>query len=194
MGGTDGEEEEEEESEVEEDERIMKVLTYSGRHTAKETASYLHEELGGEDAIIYGDLVVGKKDHALAHFLLMGVGCFDDEQPLGPQLEAKQDFFQAAVERTEPPAHKGIDQAALLVAFELFCVKECEAALEDFGPLLRVLWEKDIVAQDVIEAWHQNENALQEFLPKHWSQESAESIRESSRDFLQWLQEGELDG
>eukprot|EP00411_Alexandrium_monilatum_P020852 CAMPEP_0175208922 /NCGR_PEP_ID=MMETSP0093-20121207/13867_1 /TAXON_ID=311494 /ORGANISM="Alexandrium monilatum, Strain CCMP3105" /LENGTH=183 /DNA_ID=CAMNT_0016502111 /DNA_START=51 /DNA_END=602 /DNA_ORIENTATION=- len=175
--------EEEEESEEEDDERIMKLLTFTGKHTPEETAAYM-EELGGEDALIYGDLWVGKPLHAKAFFLLMAAACLNDEQPLGPQILEKKALFQAC---------KGAEdaQAALLVMLELFCVKERRAGLEEFGSVLKVLWEWDIVEQEVVEAWLENERALQEVHPKHFSQEDAEAIRGSSRDFVAWLNAGE---
>jgi len=179
MGGSS----DEEESEPEDDERIMKVLTFVDKHSPEETAAFM-EELGGEDAIIYGALWVGKPLHAKAFFLLMAAACLNDEQPLAPQILEKKALFKAC--RGEADA-----QAALLVMLELFCVKERRAGLEEFGDVLKVLWERDIVDQEVIEAWIENERALQEVHPGHFSQSDAEAIRQSSRKFVEWLQAGE---
>uniref|UniRef100_A0A7S0AH68 W2 domain-containing protein n=1 Tax=Pyrodinium bahamense TaxID=73915 RepID=A0A7S0AH68_9DINO len=174
---------EEESSEPEDDERIMKLLTYTGKHTPEETAAYL-EELGGDDALIYGDLWVGKPLHAKAFFLLMAAACLNDELPLAPQILEKRALFKAC---------KGGDEAqsALLVMLELFCIKERRAGLAEFGAVLKVLWERDIVEQGVIEAWIDNERALQEVHPGHFSQTDAETVRQSSREFVEWLQAGE---
>eukprot|EP00933_Yihiella_yeosuensis_P052907 TRINITY_DN51043_c0_g1_i1.p1 TRINITY_DN51043_c0_g1~~TRINITY_DN51043_c0_g1_i1.p1 ORF type:complete len:180 (-),score=45.17 TRINITY_DN51043_c0_g1_i1:147-686(-) len=174
-----------EESEVEDDERVMKLMTYSSKHTPEELAGHL-KELGGEDAIIYGDLYVGRAAFGRAHFLLMGAACLNDEEELGPQIEAQKALFKTAVGQEGEEA-----QAALLVMLELFCVKERRAQLEEFGSVLKVLWNRDIVAEELIESWWQNERALQEFSPKHFSQEDAESIRASSAEFIQWVQAGE---
>merc|ERR1712050_717205 len=106
--------------------------------------------------------------------------------PLGPQVQEKRALFKACF------ANKGQEeQRALLVMLELYCVKEHRSALEEFSATLKVLWERDIVAQEVIDAWHLNENALRELCPKHWSQSDAEAIRASSNEFIQWVQEGE---
>lgn len=173
----------EDESEIEDDERIMKVLMFLDKHTPAETATYLRDELGGQDALVYGTLFVGKPCHARAHFLLMGIP-LNEAKPLPEQLEANRVLFKAATQGCD-------DQAALLVMLELFCVKEKRDALECFGPILKALWERDIVEQGVIEAWVENEKALAEFHPVFFSQEDAEAIRTSSREFITWLDAGE---
>mmetsp|Transcript_56736 Transcript_56736/g.157098 ORF Transcript_56736/g.157098 Transcript_56736/m.157098 type:complete len:166 (+) Transcript_56736:2-499(+) len=164
----------------------MNIMTSAGKHLPEETADFVRE-LGGDDALIYGDLFVGKALHAMAFFTVMGVGNFDEEKPLAPQLDKKEkrDVFKAFF-KDEADA-----QAALLVVLEMYCGKDNEKALQEFGPVLRVLWERDIVAEEKIYAWHENEFALREFCPKHFSQSNAEAIRESSKEFIQWLQAGE---
>ena len=74
----------EDESEIEDDERIMKVLMFLDKHTPAETATYLRDELGGQDALVYGTLFVGKPCHARAHFLLMGIP-LNEAKPLPEQ-------------------------------------------------------------------------------------------------------------
>jgi hypothetical protein len=173
------------ESEPEDDPRIMKVLTYSDSHTAEETSAYV-KELGGDDAIIYGDLCVGKALQAQAFFVVMGAACFDEENLLGPQLEKKKNIFKAYTKGESADL-----QAAVLQVLELWCVKECRASLEEFGPALKILWENDIIEEDVIMSWHSNERALCEAFGKFFEQADAESIRESSREFIEWVQQGE---
>lgn len=182
------EEEEEsgsEESDNEEDPRVTKLVLFQDKHTPEETAAHVRE-LGGEDAIIYGDLYVGKEREAMAWFLLMGGACLDEEKPLAPQVEERLPLFKAFF-----TAEDLEQQAALLVMFELYCRKERQAGLKEAGDLLKVLWENDIVAEEVLEAWHANEQALRELVPKHWDQEDAILIRESSRKFIEWMQAGE---
>eukprot|EP00928_Gymnodinium_smaydae_P062556 TRINITY_DN46394_c0_g1_i1.p1 TRINITY_DN46394_c0_g1~~TRINITY_DN46394_c0_g1_i1.p1 ORF type:complete len:186 (-),score=68.50 TRINITY_DN46394_c0_g1_i1:206-763(-) len=171
-------------SEAEDDERIMTLLTFAGKHKPEEIAEKLRE-LGGDDAIIYGDLVVGKPLHAMAFFLVMGAASLDEEKPLAPQLTEQRALFKAVFHGDED------FQAALLVILELFSFKERRASLDEFDAVLRVLWERDIVTQEVIEAWIENERALCEFWPKYFSQADAEQIRTTSRKFQQWLEEGE---
>eukprot|EP00931_Biecheleriopsis_adriatica_P009918 TRINITY_DN111012_c0_g1_i1.p1 TRINITY_DN111012_c0_g1~~TRINITY_DN111012_c0_g1_i1.p1 ORF type:complete len:182 (+),score=62.57 TRINITY_DN111012_c0_g1_i1:44-589(+) len=175
----------EDESEPEDDERIMKLITYSSKHSQEELAGYL-KELGGEDTVIYGDIYAGKAHFGRAYLLLMGAACLSEEEPLGPQIEEKKALFQVAVGEEGPEA-----QAALLVMLELFCCKERRSGLDEFGDTLKVLWNRDIVAEELIESWWNNERALQEFSPKHFSQEDAETIRASSRGFIEWMQAGE---
>merc|ERR1712129_287669 len=127
---------------------------------------------GGKDALIYGDLVVGYPLHAMAHFLIMGAGNFDEEKPIAPQLKGRKDLFKLAAQESAEA------QTAMLVAFELYCFKECKPALNEFGPVLKVLWESDIVGEEQIEQWHQDERALCAFSPKQWDQDSAIAIRE----------------
>eukprot|EP00747_Dinoflagellata_sp_TGD_P183953 gnl/TRDRNA2_/TRDRNA2_39205_c0_seq1.p1 gnl/TRDRNA2_/TRDRNA2_39205_c0~~gnl/TRDRNA2_/TRDRNA2_39205_c0_seq1.p1 ORF type:complete len:121 (+),score=38.45 gnl/TRDRNA2_/TRDRNA2_39205_c0_seq1:345-707(+) len=119
----------------------------------------------------------------------MGAACLNEDAPLAPQLEDKKTLFKAAV----GGEGEGDAQAALLVMLELWCVKERRAGLEEFGPALKVLWERDIVGEEQIEAWHQNERALQEFMPSYFEQADAEAIRESSREFVEWMQAGEYE-
>lgn len=175
----------EEESETEDDERIMKLITYSSKHTPEELAGYL-KELGGEDTVIYSDLYVGKANFGKAHLLLMGAACFNEEEPLGPQIELHKVLFKVSVGQEGEDA-----QAALLVMLELYCCKERREGLEEFSDVLKVLWNRDIVAEEVIESWWNNELALQEFSPKHFNQQDAEAIRNSSREFIEWVQAGE---
>jgi len=172
------------ESEIEDDERIMKAMTYSEKHSPEETAAYVRDELGGKDALVYENLFVGKDAHARAHWIIKGAACLNEEKPLGPQLEKHKALFKTATQGTD-------DQAALLVMLELFCVKESQGALKKFNEVLKVLWERDIVEQEVIEAWVENERAVAEFHPGFFDQNDAEAIRKSSRKFVQWLQEGE---
>eukprot|EP00440_Ansanella_granifera_P066830 gb/GFBE01072478.1/.p1 GENE.gb/GFBE01072478.1/~~gb/GFBE01072478.1/.p1 ORF type:complete len:184 (+),score=58.80 gb/GFBE01072478.1/:1-552(+) len=176
---------EEEESEVEEDERIMKLVTYSSKHSPEELAGYL-KEVGGEDAVIYGDLYVGRSFFGKAHFLLMGAACLDEESPLAPQIEKQRVLFKTAVGQEGAEA-----QAALLVMLELYCYKERREGIAEFGDVLKVLWNRDIVGEEQIEAWWGNERAVQEFSPKHFSQEDAIAIREASGEFISWMQAGE---
>mmetsp|Transcript_98752 Transcript_98752/g.283737 ORF Transcript_98752/g.283737 Transcript_98752/m.283737 type:complete len:182 (+) Transcript_98752:76-621(+) len=175
-------EESEEEEEEEDDERIMTMMMFWEKHSPKETADKMRE-LGGDDALIYNELF-NKPRHAMAHFMLMGIGNFDDGRPLAPQLEEKRKFFKEWVQ-------DGEDGGALLLMLELFCMKECRPALEAFSPVLKVLWERDIVAEEQILAWHENERSLMEFWPKFFSQKDAETIRRSSKEFVRWVQEGE---
>jgi len=162
------------ESEVEEDERLMQLITYSSKHSQEELAGYL-KELGGEDTIIYGDIYVGKALHGKTFLLLMGAACLNEEEPLAPQIEANKVLFKIAVGDEGPDA-----QAALLVMLELYCCKERRQELNEFSAVLKVLWNRDIVAEEQIENWCNNERALQEFSPRHFSQEDAETIRASS--------------
>lgn len=175
---SDGEEVSEEE---EEDPRIMKLVTYQSKHTPEELAEYL-KELGGEDAIIYGDLYIGKQALGLAHFLLMGAALLNNEEELAPQIEKQKQLF------IHTTGGNSEIQAALLVMLELFCCKERPAAVDEFASILKVLWNRDIVSQDVIEAWWLNERALLELAPKHWSQNDAEAIRSSAKAFIDWVQ------
>ena len=78
-----------------EDPRVMKLVTYTDKHSPEETAAYL-KELGGKDAIIYGASYAARPDFAMMHFLVMGACCFDEEQPLPPQVVAKKDLLRAA--------------------------------------------------------------------------------------------------
>ena len=55
--------------------------------------------------------------------------------------------------------------------------------------MLKACWSFDIVSVDVIDNWHQNENVLKELHPEYFDQDDAETIRESSNEFMQWLDE-----
>merc|ERR1740123_1073794 len=173
------------ESEVEEDARIMKLIMYASNHSQEELAGHL-KELGGENTIIYGDLYVGFGLFGKAFLLLMGAACLNEEEPLPPQIEKNTVLFKVAVGDEGPDA-----QAALLVMLELYCCNERRQELGEFSAVLKVLWNSDIVAEEQIETWWNNERALQEFSPKHFQQEDAEAIRESSREFIEWVQAGE---
>merc|ERR1712232_778065 len=116
----------------------------------------------------------------------MGAAGIDEEKPLGPQVEEKHALFKAYT-KDETVAL----QAALLDVFELFCVKQCRDGLENFGPVLKTLWERAIIEEEVIMAWHLNERALCKGFPKYFDQSDAEAIRESSREFIEWVQAGE---
>ncbi|CAE8632301.1 unnamed protein product, partial [Polarella glacialis] len=143
-------------------------------------------ELGGEDTVIYGDLYAGRGLFGKAFLLLRGAACLNEDEPTAPQIEEHRKLFVAAIGQEGPEA-----QAALLVILELYCVKERRGCLDEFGKVLKVLWERDIVAEELIEAWWLNERALQEFSPKFFSQDDAETIRKSSNKFIEWMQAGE---
>mmetsp|Transcript_17575 Transcript_17575/g.40869 ORF Transcript_17575/g.40869 Transcript_17575/m.40869 type:complete len:185 (-) Transcript_17575:93-647(-) len=174
--------------EPEEDPRIMELLTYSNKHSDSEIIAFLREK-GGEDALIYGILFPSRPLHAQAYFLLQGAVGLDCEQEVPPQLKEKKGLLKEFVGESEDT------MAALLLVMELFFVKERSSEVsedsEEFAQLLRVMWESKLLEQDVIEAWHGNENALQEFYPPFFSLDLAIAIRESTREFLFWLQEGE---
>lgn len=175
--------ESDEESVPDDDDRLLQLMTFEG--SPEEHAAFLHK-LGGEDAIIYGDLHVGLEKTAVAFFLLNGAAKFNEERPVAPQIEENLALFKAAVSSEDKDL-----QAALLNMHELFCVKERRDGLQEAGKVLKVLWENDLVAEDVLEAWHANEQALREVCPKHWDQDDAISIRDSSREFIEWMQAGE---
>jgi hypothetical protein len=48
----DDEAEDDDEEEEEEDERISKLISFIGKHTAEESSSYLKNDLGGKDGIV----------------------------------------------------------------------------------------------------------------------------------------------
>mmetsp|Transcript_64953 Transcript_64953/g.120919 ORF Transcript_64953/g.120919 Transcript_64953/m.120919 type:complete len:185 (-) Transcript_64953:106-660(-) len=175
-------------SEEEDDERIMDVLTYSSRHTDSEVAEYL-KQLGGQDAKIYKVTFPNKPTHAKVHFLLQGAVCLDNEAEIPPQLKEKKALLKQFVDGNEDI------MKALILMFELYYKEERPSVIEEgskeFGDTLRVLWEMDALEQSIIEDWHVNEVAVQEFYPPFFSQEHSIAIRESARDFVIWLQEGE---
>lgn len=179
------EEKEGSESEAEDDERIMKLIMKQDQ-APEDLAAYLRE-LGGDDAIIYGDLYVGRPREAMAFFFLNAAACFNEEEPIAPQIEKKLPLFKAFFTADEKE-----EQAALLVILELFCRKERPQGLKEASAWLKVLWENDIVAEEILEAWHGNEHALQEAsFTKHWDQDDAILVRESGREFIEWMQAGE---
>mmetsp|Transcript_41692 Transcript_41692/g.89512 ORF Transcript_41692/g.89512 Transcript_41692/m.89512 type:complete len:201 (-) Transcript_41692:74-676(-) len=167
----------------EQDERIMEIMTYSGRHTPAEIADKM-KALGGDDAIIYNEMFPSKPRHAMAHFLILGVGNFDEDAALAPQIAEKKEVFQKCLPESD-------DQAAMLLMLELYVIKEFRAAMEEYGDILKVLWENDIVAEDAIVAWHENENALQHFWPAFFDLDDAINIRDNAKDFVGWVQAGE---
>jgi hypothetical protein len=48
----DEEVEDEDDDEEEEDERISKLISFIGKHTAEESAAYLKNDLGGKDGLV----------------------------------------------------------------------------------------------------------------------------------------------
>merc|ERR1711998_404293 len=69
-------------------------------------------------------------------------------------------------------------QEMLLIAIELLVVSEKPTFIKKYESVLKTLWEWD-VAQDVtIEAWVQNENALQRYCGHAWTLKVAIKIRE----------------
>merc|ERR1712216_667481 len=159
------------ESEPEDDPRLMQLTLKSDKVTPEELAAYL-KELGGDDALIYGDLMIGFPKASMAHFLLMGAACLNEDGSIAPQLEEKRTLFKAVVACDEEMG------AALLVMLELFYFKERPDHLDEFGSTLKVLWERDIVAEEQIESWVNNERALREVIPKHYEFDKAIAIRE----------------
>lgn len=67
----------------------------------------------------------------------------------------------------------------------MYFEKGSEEALEDFGPVLRMLWEREIIVGERVYAWHGKEFDLREFCPKHFDESSAENIRECSKEGVQ---------
>jgi hypothetical protein len=57
--------------------------------------------------------------------------------------------------------------------------------------VLKELWENDIVEEDLIEAWHENETAVREVLQRHFNQDAAYKTRRSCDEFIRWVQAGE---
>jgi hypothetical protein len=78
----------------------------------------LPAQLGGSNAIIYGDLFMGREALAKSWFLLVGAAMIDEDEPIAPQIKENVLLFKKINTGDRD------QQTTLLVALELFCVKE----------------------------------------------------------------------
>ena len=177
-----------EDEEVGEDERISTLYSFAGKHSPGEFVAKL-DALGTKGAIVLGGMCT-VAETARAHFAVMALLDADEDTTLAECVEEKRAFLKAV--------NKGGDatvrHAAFLAALESFCAhldpeEACrEANMQSFDAALKVCWEREIVSEDAIRAWQQDENAARYLQVKA---ADAIALRERGQAFLEWVDEGE---
>ena len=79
----------------------------------------------------------------------------------------------------------------LLAALERYATNEAEdkaACLKTWKKLLQSCWEYEIVAEEDIRAWNEDERAAAKL---HVQNKDAQKLREKSLAFFEWLEQGE---
>ena len=181
----------EEAEEVEEDGRIAKLYSKADKATPEEFAA-LVDELGTKDAIVYGSMCT---DHptARAHFVVMSLIDLDDGS-LAEVLEARWKVLKAVVaaDKNENGGKELIAalEGLICTASEAIEASVQETAKSDFGKALKVLWEREVVSEEQIKAWQEDERAGRHY---RVSTADAQRLHEAGREFVEWTEHGEED-
>ena len=187
-----------EEEEVEEDWRITKLYAFadkrcdddgkysSGKESDPDGEAFasLLDEVGTENATVLGGMWMGEASLARAHFTVAAL-IDADEVTIDQCVEQKRIALKAVVK-------KGIVSGVhLLAALERYATNEAEdkpACLRSWKKVLQFCWEYEIVAEEDIRAWNEDERAASRLQVQT---KDAQQLREKSLAFFEWLEQGE---
>jgi hypothetical protein len=187
------------EAEVEEDPRIGKLYNFADKRSnddglygekgdnvdkSGEAFAQLLDEVGTNDAIVLGGMWMGEASLCRAHFAVAAL-IDTDETTLDKCVELKRTPLRAIVK-------KGIVSGVhLLAALERYATNEGEdkaACLKAWKKVLQFCWEYEIVAEEDIKAWNEDERAAAKLQVQT---KDAQKLRELSLKFFEWLEQGE---
>lgn len=188
-----------EEQEVEEDPRITKLYSFAdkrsdedGKYGKKgdtsdidgEAFATLLDEVGTDNAIVLGGMWMGEASLARAYFTVAAL-IDADEVTIDKCVELKRIALKAVVK-------KGLVAGVhLLAALERYATNEAEdkaACLKTWKKVLQYCWEYEIVAEEDIRAWNEDERAAAKLQVQA---KDAQKLREKSLAFFEWLEQGE---
>jgi len=163
----DDDEDDEDDDEEDEKEMIDGLRMFAQSHTPAQLAAFLPQ------------LPV---DNSECIKLLVLALFADDASPILPRIEAKQAFLKEAC------AEDAILQYALLVSVELLLGVKSPELSKDIAHVLKLLYDTDLVDEDVILKWHDKANAAKEM---GVDAGTAAELRKISFPVVDWLRTAE---
>ena len=183
---------------LQEDARIVQLYNFAdkrcdedGKYTgdAKEFSDYV-ESLGTDSSIVNGSMMMNRPV-ARAYFIVSALIDSDGEEEatVAECINLKMKPLKACVESGGEEAAK-----SLLAALESYVSRMEDGPsqaknVKGYAEVLKHLWEWEIVDEDTLKAWVEDERAGRAFdVPVAF----ARKLREGAGQvFLQWLEEGE---
>jgi len=179
-----------EDEEVGEDPRIAKLYGLSDKTSPEDYVAKL-DELGTAGALVLGGMCT-VAETARMHFVAMSLLDADEDTTLAQCIDEKRAKLKAACAGGADPQ---VRFAAFLAALESFVLHldedegQREANVAAFDQSLKLLWEWEIVDEEALRTWQQDERAA-----RYLQVAAADAIRlreGPGQAFLDWVDAGE---
>merc|ERR1711865_615874 len=170
--------------EEEMDPRVGQLAEYIASGCSPEECAARLELLGAKDALVGGGLCFDE-EFSLAYFLICATIL------KGNLMEKIKECAPLLKHWCESRANVEEAHEAFLIALEMVIVQEKPTWIKKYDDVLKQHWNYDVVPDEQIEAWQNEEKALHKYCGHAWHLKTAIAVREAGQRFVEWMLAGE---